>query len=145
MSEMNEEIKISLLPEFKEACWPAMMIWERINHAYTSDSPPWHWGYQKGNYGFLYWVFTSQTESYTVAWDSLRSYWKVKTPFGPSLFLIGPPFIGKSGSESQAAPQFSVSISETDVLMPASPLKVNERMLKIARFVLKEGYSNIMI
>ncbi|KAG9467609.1 hypothetical protein GDO78_014622 [Eleutherodactylus coqui] len=141
---MSEEINMTTMPEFKEACWPARMIWERINHAYTSDSPPRHWRYQKGDYGIQNWTFSSQTESYTVAWDPFLSYWKVKTPFGPSLFLIGPLFISKPGNRFQVSPQFSVSISETDVLMPALPLKVKNKMQTITCFVMEGGNGNIM-
>ncbi|KAG8559090.1 hypothetical protein GDO81_017236 [Engystomops pustulosus] len=143
MSAANMEMDISSMPEFQEACWPIMMIWERINHAYASDSPPKHFGLKKKNYGFKYWVFNSHKESYSVVWDSNRSYWKVKAPFGPCLFFIGPGFIDKSGNGLRVPPMLSVLISDTDVLMPASPTKVKTRMLKITRYVLGKDWDTV--
>lgn len=135
MSEITKEINVILTPEYNEACWPITMIWERINHAYTSDSRPINWGFQKQNCGFQYWIFNSYIESYSVVWDTNRSYWKVKTPFGPCLFFIGPLFIDKSGKGLQVPPLGSVTESDLDVLMPAFPSMVKKKMQKIARFV----------
>lgn len=123
------------MPEYNEACWPIMIIWERINHAYTSDSPPVNWGLHKQNCGFQYWIFNSSNECYSVVWDTHRSYWKVKTPFGPCLYFIGPLFFDKSGKGLQVPPLGSVIASDIDILMPATPAKVKRKMLKIARYV----------
>ncbi|KAG8559091.1 hypothetical protein GDO81_017237 [Engystomops pustulosus] len=113
-----------------------MMIWERINHAYSSDSTPLSHGLQKGDYGFQNWILSSSDEGYSVAWDTYHSYWKVKVPFGPLLCFLGPLFIDKSENGLWAPPLQSVTISDTDVLIPASPSKVNQKILKITNFVL---------
>lgn len=119
---------------FKESCWPLRMIWERIHHAYTSDSPPKTFGIQKDNCGFQNWTFTSQNEKYTVVWDTDLSYWKVNTPFMMCLYFIAPLFIDKSGKGLQIPP-FTVISSETDVLIPVLPSMVKEQMSKICHTI----------
>lgn len=122
---------------FSEANWPIMLLWERINHAYTSDSPPRNWGIQKGDCGFQMWFFTSHNEKYFVVWDSFRSYWRVKTPFGYTLNFIGPLFIDKSCKGLHVPPLFTVNVSDTDVLKPTQSAIVKEQLLKITSYVSK--------
>lgn len=127
------------LTSLSEAYWPIMLIWERINHAYTSDSPPTNWGVQKEDCGFHTWVFNSNNEKYFVVWDRFYSYWRVRTPFGIKLHFIGPLFIDKSCQGLHVPPSFTVIVSDTDVLKPAKCSKVKEQMLKISYFVSKSG------
>ncbi|KAG9466276.1 hypothetical protein GDO78_016884 [Eleutherodactylus coqui] len=132
----------SAMPMFKDSCWPLKMIWERLIHAYTSDTPPKEWGLQKDDCGFQNWTFNSHNEKYTVLWDNDRSYWKVNTPFGPCLFFIGPLFIDKTRKGLKVPPLFTVIDSENDFLIPAHPLKVKERMSQITHFVVKPYFLN---
>lgn len=131
----NMEINGIPFSIFKEARWPLMMIWERINHAYTSDSPPENFGIQRDNCGFQNWTFTSHNEKYVVVWDTDRSYWKVNTPFVTCHYFIGPLFIDKSGNGLKVPP-FTVIESDSVLLVPALPSRVKEKMSKIPQLLL---------
>lgn len=127
---------IDVVQTYKESCWPIMLIWERINQAYTSDSPPTDWGLQKGEFGFQSWIF-SNTERYTVVWDKGRSYWKVNSPFETHLYFIGPLFIDKSRKGLHVPPLLTVINSDKATLFPANPARVSEKLVKIAKYVFK--------
>lgn len=126
-----------IVSAYNEATLPLSLIWERINHAYSSDSPPTNWGLQKGTCGFQSWFFCSHNEKYTVVWDNNRSYWKVNTPFESLLFFIGPLFINHSRDGLHVPPIFNVTQSEKDILKPASAPRVAEKMVEIVRYIHK--------
>lgn len=122
----------------EEACWPVMLIWERITQAYTSDSPPAGWGLQKGEFGFQSWIFSSNNERFTVVWDKDCSYWKVNSPFEKNtLFFVGPLFIDKSRTGLLVPPLFTVLNSDKDLLIPANPVKVSDKHAQIAQYLFK--------
>ncbi|KAG9466275.1 hypothetical protein GDO78_016883 [Eleutherodactylus coqui] len=125
-------MELTCSKDFHEACFPMTIIWERITHAYTSDSPPQAWGLQVGGYGCQSW-FINPGEKYVVFWDTFRSYWELKTPFGPVLHFTGPLFLDKSRKGLHIPP--SLCVSSTDILTPASSDMVCEQMAKIGRFM----------